>query len=158
MPITDADVSARLSELGLELPPPTPALAAYVPCVVHGGVAYVAGQVPMVDGDVVSPGTLGDGVEVEDAAAAAARAALQALAVLRAELGSFDALERILQVNVYVASTPGFTAHPQVANGASELLGDLLGDDGRHARAAVGVPSLPLGSCVEVAVTAAVRR
>ena len=158
MPISDTDVSARLSELGLELPPPPQALAAYVPCVVHGGTAWVAGQIPMIDGTPVSPGIVGDGVEPEDAAAAAARAALQSLSVLRAELGSFDAIERIVQVSVFVASTPGFTGHPQVANGASELLVDVLGDDGRHARAAVGVPSLPLGSCVEVAVTAAVRR
>ena len=157
MPISDADVAARLSELGLELPPPPQALAAYVPCVVHGGIAWVAGQIPMLDGTPVSPGIVGDGVEPEDAAAAAARAALQSLSVLRAELGSFDAIERIMQVSVFVASTPGFTGHPQVANGASELLVDVLGDDGRHARAAVGVPSLPLGSCVEVAVTAAVR-
>jgi len=157
MPISDADVTARLSELGLELPPPPQALAAYVPCVVHGGIAWVAGQIPMLDGTPVSPGIVGDGVEPEDAAAAAARAALQSLSVLRAELGSFDAIERIMQVSVFVASTPGFTGHPQVANGASELLVDVLGDDGRHARAAVGVPSLPLGSCVEVAVTAAVR-
>ena len=157
MPISDADVTARLSELGLELPPPPQAIAAYVPCVVHGGTAWVAGQIPMLDGTPVSPGIVGDGVEPEDAAAAAARAALQSLSVLRAELGSFDAIERIMQVSVFVASTPGFTGHPQVANGASELLVDVLGDDGRHARAAVGVPSLPLGSCVEVAVTAAVR-
>lgn len=157
MPISDVDVTARLSERGLELPPPPPALAAYVPCVVHGGTAWVAGQIPMLDGTPVSPGIVGDGVEPEDAAAAAARAALQSLSVLRAELGSFDAIERIVQVSVFVASTPGFTGHPQVANGASELLVDVLGDDGRHARAAVGVPSLPLGSCVEVAVTAAVR-
>ena len=152
MRISDADVTARLSELGLELPPPPQAIAAYVPCVVHGGTAWVAGQIPMLDGTPVSPGIVGDGVEPEDAAAA-----LQSLSVLRAELGSFDAIERIMQVSVFVASTPGFTGHPQVANGASELLVTVLGDDGRHARAAVGVPSLPLGSCVEVAVTAAVR-
>ena len=157
MPISDADVTARLSELGLELPPPPQAIAAYVPCVVHGGTAWVAGQIPMLDGTPVAPGVVGDGVDPDDAAAAAARAALQSLSVLRAELGSFDAIERIVQVSVYVASTPGFTGHPQVANGASELLVDVLGDDGRHARAAVGVPSLPLGSCVEVVVTAAVR-
>lgn len=157
MPIADADVTARLTELGLDLPPPPPALAAYVPCVVHEGTAWVAGQIPMIDGEVVSPGLVGAGVEPEDAAAAAARAALQALSVLRGTLGSFDAVARIVQVTVYVAAADGFTAHPLVANGASELLVDVLGDDGRHARAAVGVGSLPLGSCVEVAVTAAVR-
>jgi enamine deaminase RidA (YjgF/YER057c/UK114 family) len=123
MPIDDRTVTARLEELGLTLPPPPQALAAYVPCVVHDGVAYVAGQVP----------------------------------VLRATLGSFDRLVRILQVTVYVAAPDGTAEHPQVANGASELLVDVLGEEGRHARAAVGVASLPLGSSVEVAVTAAVR-
>lgn len=157
MPIDDRTVTARLEDLGLTLPPPPQALAAYVPCVVHDGVAYVAGQVPMDEGALVSPGLVGLDVSIDDAAAAARRAALQALSVLRATLGSFDRLERILQVTVYVAAPDGTVEHPQVANGASELFVDVLGEEGRHARAAVGVSSLPLGSSVEVAVTAAVR-
>jgi enamine deaminase RidA (YjgF/YER057c/UK114 family) len=153
----DADVMARLSERGLELPPPPPALAAYVPCVVHGGLAWVAGQVPMVDGVPVVTGLLGGDASMDDAVAGARRAGLQALAVLRDVLGSFDRLERIVQVSVFVACTPAFDQHPLVANGASELLVEVLGEEGRHARAAVGCASLPLGSAVEVAVTAAVR-
>jgi enamine deaminase RidA (YjgF/YER057c/UK114 family) len=151
----DARILDTLRERGLELPPPPSALAAYVPCVLHDGLAMVAGQIPMVDGVVLHPGRLGEDVSTDDAAVAAKRAALQALSVVRATLGGFDQLERILQVTVYVAATPAFTEHPAVANGASQLLVDVLGDAGTHARAAVGVASLPLGASVEVAVTAA---
>jgi enamine deaminase RidA (YjgF/YER057c/UK114 family) len=155
--MNDAEVLARLADLGHELPPVTPPVAAYVPCVVSGSLAFVAGQVPMVDGLLVAPGHLGDDVTVDDGAAAAERAALQALAVLRDALGgSFDRLTRLVQVGVFVSSTAAFTDHPKVGNGASELFLAALGDEGRHARAAVGVPSLPLGSSVEVTVVAEV--
>jgi enamine deaminase RidA (YjgF/YER057c/UK114 family) len=153
----DHAILERLEQLGLEFPAPPPALAAYVPCVVHARLAIVAGQVPMVDGHVMHPGHLGEEVTPEEGAEAAGRAALQALSAIREALGgSFDRLERILQVTVYVAAVPGFTDHPKVANGASELLVSVLGDAGKHARAAVGMSSLPLGACVEVALTAAV--
>lgn len=153
--MNDADVLARLSALGHEVPAPAVPLAAYVPCVVSGATAYVSGQVPMIDGVVVSPGHLGDDVTVEVGVSAAERAALQALGVLRSALGgSFDRLVRIVQVTVFVASTPGFTEHPKVGNGASELFVAALGEEGRHARAAVGMASLPLGASVEVTVTA----
>jgi enamine deaminase RidA (YjgF/YER057c/UK114 family) len=153
----DAAILARLSELGLELPPPPSAVAAYVPVRIAGRTAFVAGQVPMVNGQVVNPGHLGEHVTVDEGADAARRAALQALSALRAALGgSFDRLRQIAQVTVYIASTPGFTAHPQVANGASELLVEVLGDAGAHARAAVGTISLPLGASIEVALTAEV--
>lgn len=154
----DDAILERLRELGLELPPPTSAVASYEPCVIHGSLAMVAGQVPSVDGAVLHPGHLGDRVDVAEGAEAARRAALQALSVLRHALGgSFARLERILQVTVYVAAVPGFVDHPKVANGASDLLIEVLGDRGRHARAAVGMASLPLGASVEVAVTAAVH-
>ena len=149
-------VDERLAELGLELPPPPQAIAAYLPVVVHGNLAFVAGQVPMVDGALLHAGTLGDSVSIEDGQEAARRAVLQSLSALRDALGSFDRLERILKLDVFVASAPTFTDQPKVANGASELLVDVLGEAGRHARAAVGVPSLPLGASVEVVVTAAV--
>jgi enamine deaminase RidA (YjgF/YER057c/UK114 family) len=152
----DAAILTRLFELDLELPPPPTALAVYTPCVVQGGVAYVSGQVPLVAGSVLHPGHLGDRVTIEEGAAAARQAALQALSVLRDALRGFDRLERLLQVTVYVASTPDFVDHPKVANGASELLLDVLGDAGGHARAAIGMSSLPLGVCVELALTAAV--
>ena len=153
----DADVLQRLSALGIELPPPPQALAAYVPVRRVGGLAFVAGQVPMVDGEVLHPGQLGADVTVEQGAEAARRAAVQALAAIRGELGSFDVVEALAQVTVFVAATPAFTQHPQVANGASELLAAALDDAGQHARAAVGVASLPLGASVEVAVTASLR-
>ena len=129
-------------------------MASYIPVRVSGKLAFVAGQVPMLDGVVLHPGLLGDEVSVDDGAAAARQAALQALAALRETLGSFEPLAGIAQVTVYVASAPGFTDHPAVANGASDLLVDVLGEAGRHARAAVGMASLPLGASVEVAVTA----
>lgn len=153
----DDHILRRLSELGEELPSPPQPLAAYVPVVVSGPLAFVAGQVPMLDGALLHPGLLGETVRIDEGSAAARRAALQALSALRGELGSFDRLERIVHVTVYVAATTAFTEHPKVANGASELLLDVLGEAGRHARAAVGVSSLPLGSSVEVAVTAEIE-
>jgi enamine deaminase RidA (YjgF/YER057c/UK114 family) len=156
--MNDAEILDRLVALGLELPDPPAAVASYLPCVVHGSMAYVAGQVPMVDGSIANPGAVGDRVSLDEAVDAARRAALQALSALRDGLGgSFERLERIVKVMVFVAAVPGFVDHPKVANGASDLLAEVLGDDGRHARAAVGVTSLPLGACVEVVVTAAVQ-
>ncbi len=150
--MSEAEILSALSELGYELPAPPQALAAYAPCVRAGDLLFVAGQIPMLDGIVLHPGRLGDGVAVEAAQEAARRAALQALSLLRAELGSLDRIRRVVQVSVFVAATPEFTQQPQVANGASEMLVQVLGDAGRHARAAVGVASLPLGASVEVAM------
>jgi enamine deaminase RidA (YjgF/YER057c/UK114 family) len=156
--MNDAEVLARIAELGHELPAAPAPVAAYVPCVISGTTAYVAGQVPWIDGQLVAPGHLGDDVSVEDGVHAAERAALQALAVLREALGgSFERLVRLLHVTVYVSATPGFTDHPRIGNGCSELLIAALGDPGRHARAAVGMGSLPLGASVEVSVVAEVE-
>ena len=152
----DADVLRRLEELGLELPPAPEPVATYVPVVRSGSLAIVAGQIAMVDGQLLHPGKLGAQVTIEMGQASAARAALQALSALRAELGSFDRLARVVQLTVYVAADPEFVEHPKVANGASDMLVDVLGQDGRHARAAVGVASLPLGASVEIAMTAEV--
>jgi enamine deaminase RidA (YjgF/YER057c/UK114 family) len=154
--MNDDEVMRRIADLGLELPPMPQPVAAYVPVRIAAGLAFVAGQVPIVDGVLVHPGLLGREVSVEEGQAAARRAVLQALAALRGTLGSFYRVDQIVQVTVYVACTPGFTEHPQVANGASELLIEVLGEPGQHARAAVGMASLPLGGCVEVAVTAGV--
>jgi enamine deaminase RidA (YjgF/YER057c/UK114 family) len=153
----DADVLARLAELGIELPPPPMPVASYVPVVITGSRAYVAGQVPMIDGSVIHPGHLGQDVSIEDASIAARQGALQSLAALRSALGSFDGLRRIVSVTVYIAAAPDFIEHPRVANGASDLLAEVLGDAGKHARAAVGVSSLPLGASIEVQVTAEVE-
>jgi enamine deaminase RidA (YjgF/YER057c/UK114 family) len=150
----DRRILDRITELGFELPAPPNAVASYLPVRVAGSLVYVAGQVAMVDGAVMHPGRLGDGVNTDDGAASARRCALQALSALREALGSFEPLVGIAQVTVYVASTPDFTEHPAVANGASDLFVDVLGEAGRHARVAVGVASLPLGTSVEVAVTA----
>jgi enamine deaminase RidA (YjgF/YER057c/UK114 family) len=150
----DAEVLQRIADLAHELPPAPQPVAAYVAVRMAGTTAYVAGQVPIVDGVVVNPGQLGRDVSVDEGRAGAERAALQALSALRGALGSFERLSGILQVTVYIASTPDFTEHPQVANGASELLVNVLGETGRHARAAIGMASLPLGASVEVVVTA----
>jgi enamine deaminase RidA (YjgF/YER057c/UK114 family) len=159
--MNDAEVLQRLSDAGIELPAPPAPVAAYLPVRVSGDTAYVAGQVGLVDGKVLNPGRLGDPrlhLTVEQGQESARRAALQALAALRDALGgSFERLVSILQVTVYVAASPDFVEHPTVANGASELLEQVLGEPGRHARAAIGVASLPLGGCVEVAVTARVE-
>lgn len=143
-------VDDRLRELGIDLPPVVPPVASYVPVVVAAGQAFVSGQIPMEDGRLVVAGKLGREVSVEDGAAAARRCALQGLAALRAELGSLDRVARVVKVTVFVASAEGFTGQPAVANGASDLLVEVFGDAGRHARAAVGVAELPLGSAVEV--------
>jgi enamine deaminase RidA (YjgF/YER057c/UK114 family) len=153
----DALVLRRLEELGLELPPTPEPVASYVPVTQAGSLAFVAGQVAMVDGRLLHPGKLGQHVSVEMGQEAAARAALQALSAIRDHLGgSLDRLERLLQVTVFVASDAEFIEHPKVANGASELLIAVLGPEGRHARAAVGVASLPLGASIEITVTAEV--
>ena len=159
--MNDAEILQRLSELSIELPEPPTAVAAYVPVRIAGNVAYVAGQVPLIEGRVMHPGRSGDpdsDLGPDDVSAAARQAALQALSALREALGgSFERLAGISMVTVFIATAPGFGEHPQVANGASDLLVQVLGDEGRHARAAVGIASLPLGASVEVAVVAALH-
>jgi len=140
----------RLAELGIELPGvPTP-VAAYVPTVRSGNVVYTSGQLPMVDGTLAATGKVGAEVDPESAKSLARTAALNAIAAVRAEVGDLSAVRRIVKVVGYVASTPGFTGQPGVVNGASELLGEVFGDAGRHARSAVGVAVLPLDAPVEI--------
>jgi enamine deaminase RidA (YjgF/YER057c/UK114 family) len=117
-------------------------------------LAFVSGQVPISDGKPMWTGKVGHDLEVDEATEAARRCALQLLAALREELGSLDRVARIVKVTVFVASAPGFTDQPKVANGASDLLVDVFGDAGKHARAAVGVAELPLGAPVEVELIA----
>lgn len=139
----------RLAALGLTLPAvPTPA-AAYQPWSRVGDLVFTAGQLPVVDGQLPTTGLLGAEIDVETGAGLARTAALNVLAVAAAALGDLDAV-RVVKVTVFVASAAGFTEQHLVANGASGLLGEVLGDAGLHARSAVGVPSLPLGSPVEV--------
>ncbi len=147
----------RLTQLGIELPPAAAPVASYVPVVVSRGFAYVAGQVPLEEGKPLATGRLGDEISVEDGAGLARRCALQALAALRAELGSLERIARVVKVTVFVASADAFTDQPKVANGASDLFVEVFGDAGKHARAAVGAPALPLGAPVEVELVAEIR-
>jgi enamine deaminase RidA (YjgF/YER057c/UK114 family) len=144
----------RLQELGIELPPVAQPVASYVPVSVSDGFAFVSGQIPMSEGKLLWTGKLGEHLDVAEGAAAAKRCAVQALAAIRSELGSLDLVKRIVRVGVFVVSAPGFTDQPKVANGASDLLVEVFGDAGRHARTAIGVPELPLGSPVEVEILA----
>lgn len=149
-------IEEALERLGIELPPAPAPVASYVPVRIAGTLAFVSGQLPFEDGKVALVGRVGDDVTVEAAAAGARRCALQALSALRDALGSLDRITGIVQLSVFVASAPGFTQQPAVGNGASDVLVELLGDAGRHARVAVGVHELPLGAAVEVAVVAAI--
>jgi enamine deaminase RidA (YjgF/YER057c/UK114 family) len=151
------EAERRLQELGIELPSAAPPVASYVPVVRSGILAFVAGQVAMEGGTPMWTGKVGADLDVESGARAARRCALQALAALRAELGSLDRVQRIVKVTVFVASGEGFTDQPKVANGASDVLVDVFGESGRHARAAVGVAEIPLGGPVEVEVIAELR-
>ncbi|MFF1573992.1 RidA family protein [Leifsonia sp. NPDC058292] len=147
------DFDARLAELGIQLPEIVPPLAAYVPAVIDGGRVFTSGQLPMVAGALPATGKVGDGpglVPAEDAKAYARTSALNALAAAKGVLGSLDRVTRIVKVVGFVASDPSFTGQPGVINGASEVLGEIFGDAGVHARSAVGVSVLPLDSPVEV--------
>jgi enamine deaminase RidA (YjgF/YER057c/UK114 family) len=143
------DPFSRLAELGLTLPKVTPPLAAYVPAVRTGNLVYVSGQVPIADGQLLATGKVGAEVAPERAKELAARCALNALAAIEALVG-LGHVVKIVKVVGFVAAAEGFTAIPGVINGASEFLVDVFGDAGRHARSAVGVFELPLGSPVEV--------
>ena len=149
-------VEAKLAELGLTLPAAAAPVAAYVPVVEHGGLAYVSGQVSFVDGTLVK-GRLGEDLTLEQGIAAAQGCGLMILAQLKAALGSLDRVERVVKLGAFINSAADFTDQPKVANGASELMVAVFGDAGKHARAAVGVPALPLGCAVEVDAIVAVR-
>lgn len=148
---------ARLTDLGLSLPVPAAALANYVPFIVEDGWIHVSGQLPLNMGEVVCKGVVGAGVTVEAAYDAARLCALAALGHLAAAAGDLDRV-RIVKVGGYVASAPDFGDQPQVINGASDLFVAVLGDRGRHARAAVGVAALPRNAAVEVDVVARIDR
>jgi enamine deaminase RidA (YjgF/YER057c/UK114 family) len=146
----------RLAALGLALPPVAAPVAAYVPAVQTGNYVYTSGQLPFVDGKLQGSGKVGDAVAPEEAASFARTAALNALAAVASVAGGLDSIARVVKVTCFVASAPGFTGQAQVANGASELLIEVLGDAGRHARSAVGMAVLPLDSPVEVELIAEV--
>ncbi len=149
------DAYARLNELGLTLPAVVAPLAAYVPAVQTGNYVYVSGQIPMVDGKLELTGKVGAEVTPEQATDLARTCALNALAAIEALVG-LGRLVKIVKLTGFVASAPGFTGQPAVINGASNLFGEVFGEQGRHARSAVGVAELPLGAPVEVEVIAEV--
>lgn len=140
----------RLAELGLEIPAVAKPLAAYVPAVVSGNLVFTSGQLPFVAGALPATGKVGSAVSAEDARGYAATCVLNALAAAKSAIGSLDRVTRVVKVVGFVASDPSFTGQPGVINGASELLGELFGDAGVHARSAVGVAVLPLDSPVEI--------
>jgi len=140
---------ARLAELGITLAPPPKPRWAYAPAVRSGNLLFVSGQIATEAGRPLHPGKLGAEVDVASGAEAARACAISALAIVKHEAGSLDSVGRVVKLTVYVASAPGFTDQPTVANGASELLRDVFGDAGLGARAAVGVAELPLGASVE---------
>ena len=150
-------VEAKLQDLGLTLPAAAAPVASYVPSVEAGGMLFVSGQISFAaDGSLIK-GRLGDDLSVAQGQAAAERCALMILAQAKAALGSFDRVEQVVKLGVFVQCTPDFTDQPEVANGASDLFVKLLGDAGKHARAAVGVPALPRGVAVEVDAVLKIR-
>ena len=149
-------VSKRLSELGIDLPEPAAPVAAYVPAVEINGLLHISGQLPFDDGQLLT-GRIGEDRDLEYGQRAARLCAIMLLAQIRAALGSLDRVERIVKLGVFVNSAGAFTDQPKVANGASELMEQVFGESGRHARSAVGVPVLPLGAAVEIDAVVAVR-
>ena len=156
-PATVSKIARRLAELGLSRPVAPRPVASYVPAVRAGNLVFVSGQIPFRDGKLLAAGRVPSQVSPEAAREAARQCALNALAVLADALdGDLDRVRRIVKLGVFVACDQGFEGQPQVANGASDLLVEVFGEAGRHARAAVGAPSLPLGAAVEVDLVAEV--
>lgn len=145
-----ATATERLAALGIAVPEVVPPVAAYVPAVVTGRYVYTSGQLPMRDGAMLAEGLVGSDVDAEVAKDCARQSAINALAAAQSVIGSLDRVTRVVKVVGFVASASGFTGQPGVINGASELLQDVFGDLGRHARSAVGVAALPLNAPVEV--------
>lgn len=150
--MSSASPEQRLADLGLALPPVAAPVAAYVPAVRSGAHVFTSGQLPMVDGTLAATGKVGAEVGAEQAKDLARVCALNALAAVKAEVGDLSAVRRVVKVVGFVASAPEFTGQPGVVNGASELLGEVFGDAGRHARSAVGVAVLPMDAPVEVEI------
>jgi enamine deaminase RidA (YjgF/YER057c/UK114 family) len=149
-------IDERLAELGITLPEPAAPVAAYVPAVEHGGFLHISGQISFSEEGNLIIGRLGDDMNIERGTEAARRCGIMLLAQMKAVLGSLDRVERVVKLGVFVNSAPSFTDQPKVANGASELMQDVFGEAGRHARSAVGA-ILPLGVAVEVDAIVAVK-
>lgn len=146
-----SDIAARLKELGIEIPEAPMPAANYVPFVITGNLVMVSGQLPMAGGEIKSSGRLGDDLSIEDGYEAAKLCAINLIAQVKAACnGDLNKVKRVVRLGGFVNSTADFTDQPKVINGASDLMAEVFGDAGKHARAAVGVPSLPLGVSVEV--------
>ncbi len=150
-------IETRLTELGITLPEAAAPVASYVPTVEAGGLLYISGQISFAEDGSLIKGRLGENVSLEDGQAAARRCGIMLLAQMKRALGSLDRVEQIVKLGVFVSSAANFTDQPKVANGASELMQDVFGEAGRHARSAVGVPVLPLGVAVEVDAIVKIR-
>ena len=148
---------ARLTAAGIILPPPPAPQANYVPAVLHNGILYISGQGPLLEDGTFATGIVGTDVTVEQAYQHARRTGLALLSVARHTLGSLDRVERVLQVLGMVNAVPGFKDQPKIINGCSDLLVEVLGEAGRHSRAAVGLGSLPNNISVEIMMTVAVK-
>jgi enamine deaminase RidA (YjgF/YER057c/UK114 family) len=149
-------IDEKLAELGLILPEPAAPVASYVPVVEAGGFLYISGQISFVDGQLMT-GKVGDTRSEEEGMAAARGCGLMLIAQMKNALGSLDRVERIVKLGAFIACTPDFTGQPKVANGASDLMEAVFGDAGKHARAAVGVPVLPLDATVEIDAVVKIR-
>ena len=150
-----SDISNRLAELGIALPQAAAPVAAYVPAVRVGNLLHISGQISFQDGQLVT-GRLGDDLDLDQGYRAARACGLMILAQIEKAVG-LDRVDRIVKLGAFVTSTPSFTDQPKVANGASELMEQVFGEAGRHARSAVGVPALPLGAAVEIDAIVAVK-
>lgn len=148
-----ADIAQRLAELGIEIPEVSAPAGAYIPAITHGDLVFTSGQLPFVAGALPATGKVGAEVTPEDAKAYARTAAINALAAVQSVIGSLDRVTRVVKVTGFVASAAGFNGQPGVINGSSEVLAEIFGDAGVHARSAVGVAELPLDSPVEVELT-----
>ena len=155
MPATDPE--ACLKDLGLTLPAASKPVAAYIPARRTGNLVFIAGQIPVRDGVLIHKGVVPSDVSLEQAQECARQCVLNGLAALKAAVGTLSCVRQVVRLGVFVASQPGFTDQPKVANGASELMQDVFGEAGRHARSAVGVPVLPLGVAVEVDAIVQIR-
>ena len=150
-------VESRINELNISLPEASKPVAAYIPAKQTGKLVFTAGQLPMVNGELFSKGLLGQDVEIDEANNAARICTLNALAAIKGVIGNLDRIKQIVRVVGYVASVPTFTQQPAVVNGASELLLEIFGENGKHARSAVGMAALPLNASVEIELTVEVE-
>ncbi|MFN3395316.1 MAG: RidA family protein [Thermodesulfovibrionales bacterium] len=143
-------IEERLKELGITLPPAPQPLGAYLPCVRSGNLLFLSGILPLREGKLLKTGRVGESLTIEEVKEEAKQVVINALSIVKASIGNLDLLSRCLKLNGYIASPPDFIEHPTVLNAASELLYNIFGDTGKHARVAIGVNTLPLNSPIEI--------